>query len=376
MFRNFRHKLELPEDVFQPTEGQEIIEEYNDDEEAAWRRKHIENVRKLKQREAVERHRQIGNGDVNKLFDDYELVEELADELEQLEVDDDEMLSKFISGELKMPESKKRIAHNQVEQMSETTMPVESSLTSPIKHFPEINNNNNDLIAQNNQEIVDLLRTYRCKIKEVLRNVKKDDERNINLFLDLIELKDDIEDDIRKMNDDEEYSDSDERDSDDETTASIEVKPDDNKRKVRFSASLEDVKLIESKSEMYENARSSENNNTIHIQFTHSDAKFTSETSDDTIAHPGDIYKRFHSQPSEPPVARKSILKNKTPEKKPQEAAEEKPMKKIFNSDIQIIGDVVEHIKERHQDDDVVHIAGKGDVTKKVSKFKQMRLKS
>lgn len=294
------------------------------------------------------------------------MMEELADELESLEINDDETLMKVLSGEMKVPESKNRVAHNIVTQIVEK---------SPSKYVPEINNN--DLITQNNQEIVDLLKTYRCKIKEVLKNVKKDDERNVNLFLDLIELKDDIEDDIRKLNDDEDdYSDSDERDSDDETTVSMDTTTsiDDTKRKVRFSTSLEDVKLIESKSELYDNEQS--DNNTIQIQFQHSAAKFSPDelpqTSDNVVSHPGEIYKRFHSHTTTAPAIRKSILKTRISDVKMQETIQEEPVKKIFRSDI--MGDVVEHHKDAK--DDVILIMSKDNVPKKISKFKQMRLKS
>lgn len=359
-----RNKLKLPDDVFQSVEGEEIIEDYDEEAEKSWRLKHTESVRKLKQLEAKERHRQSQyETDVNKILDNYEMMEELAEELESLEIIDDETLSKVLRGEIKVPESKQRVAHN-IEVRPEPDNPK----ISPAKHVPEINNN--DLITQNNQEIVDLLKTYRCKIKEVLKNVKKDDERNVNLFLDLIELKDDIEDDIRKLNDDDDddYSDTDERDSDDETTISMDTSAtDDTKRKVRFSTSLEDVKLIESKSELYENEPPAD---TIQIQFQHSSAKFTPrESSDDTVAHPGEIFKRFHGQKLVAPAVRKSILKTRMNDVKMHETIQEEPVKKIFRSDI--IGDVVEH-----RTDDVVHIMSKDDVPKKISKFKQMRLKS
>lgn len=55
------------------------------------------------------------NTNIDELLDRFELLEEMANELDTLndggEVDD-EMLSKFINGEIKVPESKKRIAHN------------------------------------------------------------------------------------------------------------------------------------------------------------------------------------------------------------------------------------------------------------------------
>lgn len=374
-----RNKIKLPEDVFVSSEGREIIEEYNDQDEKVWRRKHIESVKMFKQREAEERQKRMSDVNIDKIFEDFELMEELADELDNLDIDDDDKLSKVMSGEMKIPASKKRVAHNQLETIESehvnanvSESEVEKLLTLPIKYIPEINNN--DLIAQNNQEIVDLLKTYRCKIKDVLKNVKKDDERNVNLFLDLIELKDDIEDDIRKMNDDEEYSDSDEQDSDDEETASIELKPEERKRKVRFSASLEDVKMIESKSELYNFHTGS---NTIQMHFKHSEAKFSSQTmpGDDTIANPADIYKIFQKTVPLSP-ATKSILKHTTRETKSSAPVDEKPVKKVYHSDNQVIGDVVEHRKEVNLQDEVIHIASNGDAPKKVSKFKQMRLKS
>jgi hypothetical protein len=369
---NFRNKLVLPQDAFVQAQGREIIETFDEEAENEWRKKHAKNVRKQKQREAQERQKQSEkNENFNKILDDYEMMEELAEELESLEIEDDDTLSKVLSGELKIPESKKRTAH------SSDTLTVD--IPPSDKSSPEINNN--DLIAQNNQEIVDLLKTYRCKIKEVLRNVKKDDERNVNLFLDLIELKDDIEDDIRKMNDDddeEEYSESDERDSDDETTASIELKPtEETKRKVRFSTSLEDVKVIESKSELYENAQSEKN--TIEIHFQHSNAKLSLETesNDNVVAHPGEIYAKFDKSLESPAPLRKSILKHRGKDVKIRETMDEKPIQKIFSSDIQVMGDVVEHKKEVAMlQEEIIHITAKDEAPKKVSKFKQMRLKS
>lgn len=343
-------------------------------------------MRRQKQKEAEDRLKEEKREiDVNQLFEEYEMMEELAHELESLDIEDDETLSKVLSGTMKIPESKPRIAHNlvratngDIETLAAEPPPLSNQLTTtPKQNIPEINNN--DLISQSNQEIVDLLRTYRSKIKDVLRSVKKDDEKNVNLFLDLIELKDDIEDDIRKMNDDEEYSESDERDSDDETTVSIDVKPEETKRKVRFSTSLEDVKLIESKSELMENGFS-DDNNTIHINFEHSNAKFSSVASNDgAIANPGEIHRMFKKELKNlaSPIAMKSILKNKGAEPKSPEVMDEKSIKKIFHSDYHIIGDVVEHKKDASLNkEEVIHIMSKDEAPKKVSKFKQMRLKS
>lgn len=311
------------------------------------------------------------------------MIEELADELDSLDIDDDEKLSKIMNGEMKVPESKTRIAHNltaiKVEPEEVSDISSTKSLSEDLSHrIKPLEINNNDLITQNNQEIVDLLKTYRCKIKDVLKNVKKDDERNINLFLDLIELKDDIEDDIRKMNDDEEYSESDETDIDGSETENDQKNQRETKRKVRFSTSLEDVKLIESKSEPYLNGH--HDTNTIQINFKHSNAKFTNPSlpDDNTIASPADIYKLFHStKPVTLSPATKSILKNKGKEISSPTIEDEKSIKKIFHSDLQVMGDVVEHKKdEACLQEEIVHIMAKDDAPKKVSKFKQMRMKS
>lgn len=357
----------MPHEAF--GEGKEIIEEYDEHVEMEWRRKHADSVRKQKAKERQERQKsQETKEDINKTFDEFEMMEELAEELDNMEIQDDETLKKILSGELKVPESKKRVARVPNPLPSDENLQEdETSCEQP----QEINNNS--LIAQNNQEIVDLLRNYRLKIKEVLKNVKKDDERNVNLFLDLIELKDDIEDDIRRMNDDDESLESDENDSDDDTL-SIQSKPPEisDQKRVRFSKSLEDVKLIESKSDFdglqYEN-------NTIEIKFQHSDAKFSPKVSEsDTITHPGEIPVKFHHVESLVP-AKKSILKNKEKDAKLRETMDEKKVKKIFLSDTPVIGDVVEHKKDICSEE-IIQVAAKSEVPQKISKFKQMRMKS
>lgn len=364
--------MNLPSDAFTAPEGREIIEEYNEHEDRAWRQKHAESVRRQKQIEAEQRQlEEEGEVDVGQMLDEYELMEDLTHEIESLDIEDDETFSKVLSGQLKIPESKPRVAHNLVSPINtmEWSSPEEKQSESRHKNVVS-----SELVARSNREIVELLKAYRTKLKDVLRNVRKEG-RNLNLYVDLIEIKDEIDNDISKMNDDdedeEEDSESDERDSDDETTASIEVKPEDAKRKVRFSTSLEDVKLIESKSELYENGT---DNNTIQIHFQHSAAKFVDprQGDDDTFAaHPGEIHKLF-IKPSTPPA--KSILKKKTRDVKSTTAFEEPPVKKIFQSDTQVLGDVFEH--QEMNSAEFVHVISKQDAPKKVSKFKQMRSKS
>lgn len=382
--------MELPakEGVF--ADGKEIIEDYNEATEMEWRQKHVESVRKQKQWEAYERQNEAQKEEAfHQLLDDYEMKEELAEELENLDIKDDEVLTKLLNGEIKAPETKPRITHSldvpQIREESNNSTPnvgqaTETLQLDPAKYNNEINNN--DLIAQNNQEIIELLKNYRSKIKEVLKNVRTNDERNLSLFLDLTELKDDIEQDIDMLNENEEYT-TDEKDSDDETE-SIDVAAKPAKRKVRFSTSLEDVKIFENvKPSGSQDAVNELEPHTIQINFQHSSNRSTCNDSHDYIASPADIYQKFHHSFTSltPPSVRKSILKNNNHKSNgvaaKLEPLTEKSLKKIFHADVQVIGDVVEHkLAQDLPADEVIHITCKDDAPKKVSKFRAMRLKS
>lgn len=98
--------MELPVDgqVFGDSEmAQEIIEEYNEEEEAKWREQHRIKMRKYKQEEAEERRRQQETNDddidINAILEQAELMEELENELEQLDVNDDEQLKEHLQNE-------------------------------------------------------------------------------------------------------------------------------------------------------------------------------------------------------------------------------------------------------------------------------------
>ena len=94
--------------------GQEIIEDYDEAAETEWRKKHKESVRKQKLKEAEERQQETKfDQDIENILDRYELLEEMAGELDNLKVDEsDDILSKLISGEMgTTPEGGKRIAH-------------------------------------------------------------------------------------------------------------------------------------------------------------------------------------------------------------------------------------------------------------------------
>lgn len=114
----FSDKLDLPNE-FEAFSGEEIIEEYNEQTELEWKMKHKESVKKQKLKEADERNGKSElDSDVDQLFDRYELLEEMAGELENMNDGEisDEMLMKLMAGDTKS-ESKKRTSHGAEESL-------------------------------------------------------------------------------------------------------------------------------------------------------------------------------------------------------------------------------------------------------------------
>lgn len=72
-------------------------------------------MRNQKQMEAKDRSENKTDADIEQIFDEYELLEDMASELDHLNEDEinDETLAKLISGNLKVSDSKKRVAHEE-----------------------------------------------------------------------------------------------------------------------------------------------------------------------------------------------------------------------------------------------------------------------
>lgn len=99
--RCIRDRLELPTDVsaFANTDAtQEIIEEYNEEDEKQWREQHKIRMREHKKAEAEERKRisESNDIDINAILEEAELMEELENDLEMLSVNDDEQLMQHL----------------------------------------------------------------------------------------------------------------------------------------------------------------------------------------------------------------------------------------------------------------------------------------
>ena len=303
--------------------------------------KHRESVKKQKLEES-EKWKEVtcskdkSHEDVLKLLEDLELMEELDDELDKLEVHDDESLKKLMSGE-SVPDSKKRISFSEAPSSKKDSKEI--AVVAP------------KLTTEGNLEspgVVSLLKGYRGRIEEILKNVEKNDEL-LDFFLDLSNLKEEMDDDIDQLNS-EEDEESESEDSEDyseqisDKTAqplkSLAPISGPATKNVKFSESF-DVKMIESQNIVQD---SGEDETTLHINVKHSKNVFKPNVnSADVVAHPADIYKKFqHCFNST--TTRKSILKRSiSTEKDNVEKIEsvdkqqvEKPVVKIFHGEVSI----------------------------------------
>lgn len=316
----FRGKLDVSRnDAFSE---QEIIEEYNEEAEVEWRIKHRESIKKHKLQEAEQRKTQV-DSEINNLLDQYELMEEMTGELESLEENGDydyDSLLKFISGEEKVPESKKRVAHdanlNEIISSSEIKRPGHK--TEEIKELSD-----------------------EIPIQDVKPKPVKDIEQQ------------------EIINDKENQS--------IDTSESKKKKP---RRKVRFSTSLEDVKIIEAMAGQHAFPP-------IQITFEHSNERFNPEIYDGIdddvkFKHPGEIIKILNLEklPKQKSILKETNYKydkNVDPKLQSHANVDEDIYDSLSKFPL-ICGDVIERKTEE------VKIVNDNEKTgKKVSKFKALR---
>lgn len=255
------------------------------------------------------------------MLDKYELIEEVAEELENLEDDseyDYDTLVKMISGEVQMPEPKKRTAHSQIGfDVHSEDLTVKSKIELKVP------------TEESQQKVEKKVNILVIEQAENPLNEKTDDKENIK--------------------------------SKRERT-----------KKVRFSTSLEDVKIIESKEEQQQQHQETVYP-AIQIKFHHSSEKFNpdlfnSDDGDIKFRHPGEIGSAVNA-------TTKSILKETNYK------YEEKPQRQIKSYDDElydslskfplICGDVV----ERSVTEDTAKSPIEVSSGKKISKFKELRNK-
>ncbi|XP_037821915.1 unconventional prefoldin RPB5 interactor-like protein [Lucilia sericata] len=172
----WQNKLDKPyaEGVMPSGEEREIIEDFNEEEEKLWKEKHRIRVKQAKQKEREEREKELQKGNLKtkkvpedksdeeifKMLEEAELMEELEQELDKLEVDEvnDDTIRKLMSGEMKLPQEKKRLAHDKKDSEEKTN--EESGLRNNIVKKNDLNKNNQintNNNVQPNPEITNLV---------------------------------------------------------------------------------------------------------------------------------------------------------------------------------------------------------------------------
>lgn len=317
-------------------------------------------MKRQKRQEAAEREK-LRNGDkddVLKLLEDLELMEELDEELENLEINDDETLKKLMSGQMHVPESKPRISYYEVKkneiQASSTSNSASTSQSLAANAQKVANCSKTDETSM--EDLVLLLKSYRAKLKNIMKDIKKDDKKTFNIYLDLADLEDEINDDIVALDSENVFNsaDSDEEEegagsqeqsveksketpdleeadeissegessklSDDINQELVQelkesYRPDSeiqlkSKRRVSFSSSLENVHIIERNGMPPLDLPQIK---TIQIYFRHSENLFipTKYNDNEIVQHPADVYEKFKSCFYSSVTTKKSILKNK-----------------------------------------------------------------
>lgn len=382
-FKNFRNKLSLPKEgnvyARDDSEYMDIVEESTAEKEEEYKKlnRNLWKIRKQKGLSDVDigpkESAEITDEELFAKLEEMELMEELNEELDRIEESPDDTHLKLMRGEISDPHSRSWISHADSEQNNGNLVKTQiDNPEAPLK----------TQLAQettNNEDFVDLLINYRSKLENIVKTVQYN-ENTLSLFLDLNELKEEISDDIEVLEDEingnlekeEQVKDEEPEaqgkpevagtsksmsqspqngddissegenssDSDDNTREliselqQVQIKP---KRKVSFSSSLEDIKIIESNGMPVEHS----DNNTIHIHFQHSNQVFNPtiyEDEEEIVQHPADIYKKFRTYFNSS-TTKKSILKNKDQtifvKDPPKERFE--PVKKVFETFVSLI---------------------------------------
>lgn len=152
------------EGVVPSGEEKEIIEDFDEEKEKLWKQEHRKRLKQAKQKEREEREKNAAktlkdmektDDEIFRMLEEAEIMEELEQELDTLEVDEvnDDMLQKLLSGEMKLPQEKKRFAHNKDNANNSNSLSPNIVKLKDLDSVGHLETNNN---VQPNQEIVEL----------------------------------------------------------------------------------------------------------------------------------------------------------------------------------------------------------------------------
>lgn len=335
----YHNKLDLPN---ANEEGTEIIEDFNEETESEWKRKHKENVRKMKQNEARDRisaNNEVDD-DIMNLFDELELREELEEEFDQIgSPNDDDSISQLLSSEISIPPARKRISNNdnsevQHEQTQNENKKIEKSDCSHatkcnVYDANRIDNNDGDTDDEDIPEEFKILADkakllsrheklwfYKNELKVARKLIRK---KQINTPEDVmqsiknIEMKNILEEVIEDLL----YSSESEDESSQSNNSDTKVTNQEslNKKRIRFSENVqyEQPKSASNKITLCETPQISslsfdiplhkvaktdyDENTTLHLAFNHTDSNYipTSFNENETCS-PLEIYLKFNKE--------------------------------------------------------------------------------
>jgi unconventional prefoldin RPB5 interactor 1 len=345
----YQNKLQFPfsGDTFGDS-GQEIIEEYNEEREAQWRKEHHQRVKEQKQIEAKSRihvDQVQTNENIMSMLDDLELMEELADEMEAMDTGEPRNSIVPVNPEPVINEN-------------ENSIPDGSDIDSAISDDDEESDEN---ISEEMQQLLEStksmgkkqkVKVFRAKLEEVCAAFSKN-AISVEERLRLYDLHYEIEEALDFLVPQEESC----------------------EKKIHF-AEEDEVKPFDKKEAACKISEDQITDGTLYLEIKHSPAANAHEIlgNGQEIKSPADIYRLFGSQNNEEPVI-KSILKNKDmvlaethgslpPEKKTKKKVKTVKIEEVTSN---VIGDIVERKPEEHSDDRTA------TTNKKVSKFKKSR---
>jgi unconventional prefoldin RPB5 interactor 1 len=285
----------------------------------------------------------VDGGDV---FSEKEIIEQYNEEEErEWRVRHAESVKRF-----KMEEAKKRNLTSNIQNGSYEEKGVEEDIESILDRFEMLEELSNEL------ECLDDVEDAKEDTELILKNIMMNDSNYNSIKSNSNVMKD---------------SDPNIKEKVEEESKSIKKAK---KRKVRFSSSLEDIKLINSRSSDVMNDYV---NRTISINFYHSPNKFIQDEciESNTIDNPGQILKLVNLKSILKP--HDTIIPEHIPSTNKMSNYDEIKAAEIssYVSELQTIGDVIEH---KYCDDNNSIIANEQPLVgrKSKSKFSEMRMKS
>ncbi|XP_047984517.1 unconventional prefoldin RPB5 interactor-like protein [Leguminivora glycinivorella] len=258
-------------------QGQELIEEFTEEEDLKWREKHRENMRQYKQRSKTEEPKQeVDDEELWNRLEELELREELEEEMVKLAIMNEKPINNL-----------KRGHNNNVETDTED-VPKQVINNAKERHTRNVEVKNNKIIREKdnhkNDDKMDLLKQVidrQNELKEKLTDLKNKEtaasqtEKDILSRLDEMEQLEELEDEMDRLDGILQNEDVEEADEESEEEHSLKQPATKIKRSVSFA--------------------DEDDSETLELTFTHTETEPDTTPYDKKkgIRKPSDIYAAF-----------------------------------------------------------------------------------